>query len=179
MSYRIAGIDVHKRMLAVVITDVAVDGGYVFVRERVGTSPSELRRLAGWLAAQAVEEVVMESTAQYWRPVGGARARLDAAPADARRGEPDDGHAACGVSLVKGPSGGRAPARQEAGVSARLQQRASGSQGRHYDDDLYPCARPGAIGGEEPGRPTRGAAFAELAARRRENVADVRRVGRA
>src|SRR4029079_10548843 len=36
---------------------------------KVGTSPSELCRLADWLVAQHVEEVVMESTAQYWRPV--------------------------------------------------------------------------------------------------------------
>jgi transposase len=69
MPYRIAGIDVHKKMLAVVIADIAVDGEYVFERRRVGTSPGELRGLAAWLVAQAVEEVVMESTAQYWRPV--------------------------------------------------------------------------------------------------------------
>jgi hypothetical protein len=56
-------------MLAVVIADVEVDGAYEFVRRRVGTSPSELRRLAEWLVAQEVDEVVMESTAQYWRPV--------------------------------------------------------------------------------------------------------------
>ena len=69
MTYRIAGIDVHKRMLAVVIADIAVDGAYQFVHRRVGTSPSGLRELAAWLVAEAVEEVVMESTAQYWRPV--------------------------------------------------------------------------------------------------------------
>ncbi len=69
MPYRIAGIDVHKRMLAVVIADVAVEGEYTFERRRVGTSPSELRGLADWLVAEEVEEVVMESTAQYWRPV--------------------------------------------------------------------------------------------------------------
>ncbi len=69
MSYRVAGIDVHKRMLAVVITDVEVDGTYQFTRRKVGTSPRELRELAAWLAAEAVEAVVMESTAQYWRPV--------------------------------------------------------------------------------------------------------------
>ena len=63
MSYRIAGIDVHKRMLAVVIADVAVAGGYQFTRRRVGTSPRELRELAAWLVAEQVEEVVMESTA--------------------------------------------------------------------------------------------------------------------
>ncbi len=69
MPYWIAGIDVHKKMLAVVIADIAVEGAYTFVRRRVGTSPSELRALAEWLVAEEVEEVVMESTAQYWRPV--------------------------------------------------------------------------------------------------------------
>ena len=69
MTYRIAGIDVHKRMLAVVIADVAVEGEYQFQRRKVGTRPSELCRLADWLVAEQVEEVVMESTAQYWRPV--------------------------------------------------------------------------------------------------------------
>ena len=72
MKYRIAGIDVHKRMLAVVIADVAVEGEYQFERRKVGTSPSELCRLADWLVAEQVEEVVMESTAQYWRPVWAA-----------------------------------------------------------------------------------------------------------
>ena len=61
MKYRIAGIDVHKRMLAVVIADVAVDGEFQFERRKVGTSPSEMCRLAEWLVAEQVEEVVMES----------------------------------------------------------------------------------------------------------------------
>src|SRR2546428_10403986 len=69
MKYRIAGIDVHKRMLAVVIADVGVEGEYQFERRKVGTSPSQMCRLAEWLVAEQVEEVVMESTAQYWRPV--------------------------------------------------------------------------------------------------------------
>ena len=69
MPYRMAGIDVHKRMLAVVIADVAIEGEYQCERRLVGTSPSDLRGLAEWFVAQEVEEVVMESTAQYWRPV--------------------------------------------------------------------------------------------------------------
>jgi transposase len=69
MAYRIAGIDVHKKMLAVVVSDVEVEGEYQFERRRVGTSPDQLRSLAAWLADGDVEEVVMESTAQYWRPV--------------------------------------------------------------------------------------------------------------
>jgi transposase len=69
MSYRIAGIDVHKRMLAVVVADVAVEGEFQFERRIVGTSPDQLRGLAEWLVEREVEDVVMESTAQYWRPV--------------------------------------------------------------------------------------------------------------
>ncbi len=69
MAYWVAGIDVHKKMLAVVIADVAVEGAYRFTRRKVGTSPRELRELAAWFVEHAVDEVVMESTAQYWRPV--------------------------------------------------------------------------------------------------------------
>src|SRR5215469_3962785 len=69
MAYRIAGIDVHKKMLAVVASDVEVDGEYQFERRLFGGSPDQLRLLAQWLVEQEVEEVVMESTAQYWRPV--------------------------------------------------------------------------------------------------------------
>ena len=75
MPYRIAGIDVHKRMLAVVVSDVEVDGEYRFERRQFGSSPAQLRSLAAWLLEQQVEEVVMESTAQYWKPVWGALER--------------------------------------------------------------------------------------------------------
>jgi transposase len=69
MAYRIASIDVHKRMLAVVIADVEVAGDFTFERRQFSSAPAQLRLLAEWLAAQHVEEVVMESTAQYWKPV--------------------------------------------------------------------------------------------------------------
>src|SRR4029077_8560243 len=69
MSYRIAGIDVHKKMLAVVVSDVEVDGEFRFERRMFGSSPDQLRSLAAWLLEQEVEEVVMESTARYWKPV--------------------------------------------------------------------------------------------------------------
>jgi transposase len=69
MSYSVAGIDVHKKMLAVVIADVAVEGEYRYQRRQFGTTAGELRLLAEWLIEQDVQEVVMESTAQYWRPV--------------------------------------------------------------------------------------------------------------
>ena len=69
MPYRIAGIDVHKKMLAVVVSEVEVDGEYEFERRQFGAFPGQLRLLAAWLLEQQVEEVVMESTAQYWKPV--------------------------------------------------------------------------------------------------------------
>src|SRR3989441_8777931 len=69
MSYRIAGIDVHKRMLAVVVSDVEIESEYQFERRMFGSNPEQLRSLAAWLVEQEVEEVVMESTAQYWKPV--------------------------------------------------------------------------------------------------------------
>jgi transposase len=69
MSYRIAGIDVHKKMLAVVICDVEIESEYTFERSRFSSSPEQLRCLAAWLLEQEAEEVVMESTAQYWKPV--------------------------------------------------------------------------------------------------------------
>src|SRR5438093_4107931 len=69
MSYRIAGIDVHKKMLAVVVSDVEIESEFEFERRMFGSNPAQLRSLAAWLLEQEAEEVVMESTAQYWRPV--------------------------------------------------------------------------------------------------------------
>jgi transposase len=64
----IAGIDVHKKMLAVVVR--RYDGTAVaYVKKQFGTMRCEIEHLAAWLQRQGVTEVVMESTAQYWRPV--------------------------------------------------------------------------------------------------------------
>jgi len=69
MCYRIAGIDVHKKMLAVVVSNVEIESEFEFERRTFGSNPEQLHALAGWLLEQEVEEVVMESTAQYWKPV--------------------------------------------------------------------------------------------------------------
>src|SRR5258707_6085880 len=69
MSYKIAGIDVHKKMLAVVVSDVEIESEYQFERRMFSSDPELLRSLAAWLVEQEAEEVVMESTAQYWKPV--------------------------------------------------------------------------------------------------------------
>jgi transposase len=75
MPYRMAGVDVHKKKLAVVVTDVEVEDEYEFARRWFGSNPEQLRVLSEWLIEQQVEEVVMESTAQYWKPVWGALER--------------------------------------------------------------------------------------------------------
>jgi len=75
MPYRIAGIDVHKKRLAVVVADVEVDEEYQFERRWYGSNPEQLQVVCEWLMEQQVEEVVMESTAQYWKPVWGVLER--------------------------------------------------------------------------------------------------------
>jgi hypothetical protein len=39
MSYKMAGIDVHKKMLAVVVADVEVQGEYQFEQRQYGSNP--------------------------------------------------------------------------------------------------------------------------------------------
>jgi transposase len=68
MTTKVAGIDVHKKVLMVV-----VHGSGAAEKEwepgRFGTTTQQLRRLAAWLRDRGVQEAVMESTAQYWKPV--------------------------------------------------------------------------------------------------------------
>jgi transposase len=66
---KVAGIDVHKKMLAVVVRDRTAVSERDLQQRKFGTTTSELQALREWLAEQQVSEVVMESTAQYWKPV--------------------------------------------------------------------------------------------------------------
>lgn len=66
---RIAGIDVHKTMLAVVVVEGTAGHHRCVQRAKFGTLDSELRRLTAWLTELRVGQTVMESTAQYWKPV--------------------------------------------------------------------------------------------------------------
>jgi transposase len=68
MANRVAGIDVHKKVLMAVVMDAHAPESTP-MRRRFTTMPSELHRLLTWLKEQGVEEAVMESTAQYWRSV--------------------------------------------------------------------------------------------------------------
>jgi transposase len=69
MPYTVAGIDIHKKVLMVVVVQQIGGRAEDLQRRRFGTATSELHRLTAWLREQGVEEAVMESTAQYWKPV--------------------------------------------------------------------------------------------------------------
>jgi transposase len=70
MAFMIAGIDVHKRVLMVAVADASQgENDLEFQCRTFGTTTSELKHLAAWLGERGVREVVMESTAQYWKPV--------------------------------------------------------------------------------------------------------------
>ena len=64
----VAGIDVHKKMLAVVVRRQSEEQ-LEYRKRKFGTTRSEVEHLSAWLHSEGVGEVVMESTAQYWRPV--------------------------------------------------------------------------------------------------------------
>lgn len=63
----VAGLDIHKTVVVVVLHNAEPDCEYasgVF-----GTTQAGLRELVGFLRQYNVTDVAMESTAQYWRPV--------------------------------------------------------------------------------------------------------------
>jgi hypothetical protein len=55
MADKIAGIDVHKKVLMVVVIDARTPESKP-ERRRFATMPSELRRLSTWLQERGVEE---------------------------------------------------------------------------------------------------------------------------
>lgn len=75
MAYRVAAIDIHKRVLMVVVATIANDvsdpaGAEIkFECRRFGAGQSERAHIVSWLREREVMEVVMESTAQYWKPL--------------------------------------------------------------------------------------------------------------
>src|SRR5207247_427343 len=133
MPYKIAGIDVHKRMLHVVVSDVQVDGEYDFTRCIFGSLPEALRSLAAWLVEQQVEEVVMESTAVLETSLGSPGAVLETDLPDAGRGTRDGGNTPSCPGAVEP----RATRAQEGFPRCRTFSEAAG--GPRADPEL--CAR--------------------------------------
>jgi len=75
MAYKVAAIDIHKRVLMVVVataaSEIADAAGEAleFECRRFGTGNAERMHVVSWLRERGATEVVMESTAQYWKPV--------------------------------------------------------------------------------------------------------------
>ena len=91
MSYKIAGIDVHKKVLAVVVSDVEIESEYQFERRMFSSNPEQLRSLAAWLVEQEAEEVVMSrrrnignQCGEHWNGIGSRCARSEKAHAVSR-----------------------------------------------------------------------------------------------
>jgi hypothetical protein len=114
MPYPIAGIDVHKKMLAVVVSDLEIDGEFHFERRMFGANPEQPRWLAAWLLEQEAEEVVgifgtkLETgVGCHWNATGSQYARSERVHAGDRerciwrRHSPIvDGEDARGISLM-------------------------------------------------------------------------------
>lgn len=75
MTYKIAAIDIHKKVLMVVVATAAAEvadaagEALEFSCRQFGTGALERQHLVSWLQQQGVTEVVMESTAQYWKAI--------------------------------------------------------------------------------------------------------------
>src|ERR1700693_4518409 len=76
MPYKVAGIDIHKKVLMVVVATVTESVGEDGIEPRIeyesrrfGSGAKDREHLAAWMRERRVQEVVMESTAQYWKPV--------------------------------------------------------------------------------------------------------------
>ena len=74
MTYRIAAIDIHKKVWVVVVATAAAEVADAageaseFTCRRFLTVAQERQHRVSW--QQGVTEVVMESTAQYWKSIG-------------------------------------------------------------------------------------------------------------
>lgn len=64
----VAGIDVHKSLLVVVVARPEEDEKDYLCR-RFGASKFQLEEVRTWLTELGVTKVAMESTAKYWKPV--------------------------------------------------------------------------------------------------------------
>jgi transposase len=65
----VAGLDVHKRIIAAALIVLGPDGAWHEERRSFGTMTSDLLALSDWLQVHGVTHVAMESTGEYWKPV--------------------------------------------------------------------------------------------------------------
>jgi len=66
---RCCGLDVHQKSVVACVLLTAADGQVRREVRTFGTMTADLLALNDWLNALAVEQVALESTGVYWRPV--------------------------------------------------------------------------------------------------------------
>lgn len=64
-----AGLDVHKKTVVACCITPGEHGQISTVTQRFGTMSADLLALNDWLASLQVQQVAMESTGEYWKPV--------------------------------------------------------------------------------------------------------------
>ena len=134
MSYRIAGIDVHKKMLAVVVSDVEIESEYQFARRMFWQQP-RTTAIAGGLAARArgrrsshgIDSTILETS------LGSIGTVLETATPEAGRRKPQIGNVTSGAAAIEP----RAAGTQEGFPGCRTPGKATGGPG--VDSEL--CAR--------------------------------------
>ena len=65
----VAGIDVHQKQITVSILVGLANAKPKKISKRFETITCRLKDCGEWLKQRHVEQVLMESTGQYWRPV--------------------------------------------------------------------------------------------------------------
>lgn len=64
-----SGMDVHRKFVVACVMTPNEKGEVKAVKRRFGTTTSELDEMRRWLESQGIEQVAMESTGVYWKPV--------------------------------------------------------------------------------------------------------------
>ena len=69
MYQHVAGIDVHKKIIAVAILVLDQEGQWYQETRTFSTMTADLLALSDWLTSHGVTHVAMESTGEYWKPL--------------------------------------------------------------------------------------------------------------
>jgi transposase len=66
---RCCGLDIHKKVVVACLLRTSAEGSVEKEIRTFSTMTNELLALGDWLAAEQCTQVVMESTASFWRPI--------------------------------------------------------------------------------------------------------------
>jgi len=66
---RVAGLDVHKKVIVACVRVLLPNGDSQMEKRNFGTMTADLLALSDWLLSHEISHVAMESTGEYWKPV--------------------------------------------------------------------------------------------------------------